>query len=169
MARKSKNKHQGPSHAKGHHSIQQPSVKKLKTQENGGETVEKAKMIKELVAGAFSLPYTATYPSELEISDFDNMLGPEGTLSTITETHAQAIEYDQNLCAYNETQTKDLSATMEHSWDSQSHTQQGYYGTQNQTPSVAWENQASNEEPFNGIEGVFPESKGGQWSGSSHK
>jgi hypothetical protein len=149
MARKSQHKHQGPSPAGGHYSVQQAST----TGNDRADIIEKAKTIEELVAPVFSFPFTATYTSELEISDSEDTLG-------IAENAIQTTAQDRKYLK-RENQIEYSYATVARSWDQQFQIQRGQYGSQNQTP-LLWKNQIPVEEPFNDVGEVAFEFTGRQ-------
>jgi hypothetical protein len=108
MARKSQRKHQGPSPVGVHDSTQQAST----TGNDQAEANEKAKGIVALVAPLFSFPFTATYPSELEISDSEDTLGI--TAETVTQTTAQdpkTLTHD-NQTQYSHSPSSDYGSTV---------------------------------------------------------
>ncbi|KAH9221716.1 hypothetical protein DL95DRAFT_402590 [Leptodontidium sp. 2 PMI_412] len=151
MARKSKHERHGLGQARGHPSAQQEPT----TTNDRVDAIDKAKIIKELVAPVFSFPFTATYISELEISDFEDTLVPAA------ETTTQTIEQDR-MHLNHQDQMQYSSVTIERSRDQQSHVQRGQYSTQNEIPFAVWENQASAEEPFNDIGEMCSKSAGRQ-------
>jgi hypothetical protein len=71
MDRISQHQHQGPGPARGHYPTQHAST----IGNDREDALAKAKTIGELVAPVFSFPFTATYTSELEISDFEDTCG----------------------------------------------------------------------------------------------
>ena len=140
MARKSRRKHGGYGPVGVRHPAQQVST----TGSDGTDAIAKAKAIERLVAPVLNLPLTATYPLELEISDF---VDGSGTTSDLpTQSTAQQQKYFNS-----ETQIQYSYTPVARSWDRQSQIPQGKYSSQNQTPLSVWENQAPVEEPFNDL------------------
>jgi len=148
MERKSQHQHQGPGPARVHYPAQHAST----TGNDPEDAFAKAKTIEGLVAPVFSFPFAATYPSELEISDF------EGTRGNIAEMTIEAT--GQNQIQYSH-------ATAARSWDQPSQIQHGKYSSQDQPAFVAWEYQAPVDEPFKHVGEVVFESAGGRQSEGS--
>jgi hypothetical protein len=140
MARKSRRKHSGHGPVGVRHPAQQVST----TGSDGTDAIAKAKTIEGLVAPVLNLPLTATYPLELEISDFVDGLGTTSDLPT--QSTAQQQKYFTS-----ETQIQYSYTPVTRSWDQQSQIPQGKYSSQHQTPLSVWENQAPVEEPFNDL------------------
>jgi multidrug efflux pump subunit AcrA (membrane-fusion protein) len=137
MARKSQRKHQGLDPVGVHYRTQQAS-------NTGNDRIEKAKPMQKLVAPVPSFTFTATYTSELEISDSEDMPG------IIAETTIQTTAQDRK-CLNHENQIQYSYAAVARPWDQQSEIQRGQYSSQGQTPFTVWENQDPFEEPFNDI------------------
>jgi hypothetical protein len=140
MARKSRRKHHGYGPVGVCHPAQQVST----TGSDGADAIAKAKTIEGLVAPVLNLPLTATYPPELEISDFVDGLAKTSDLPT--QSTAQQQKYFNS-----ETQIQNSYTPVARSWDQQSQIPQGKHSSQNQTTLSVWENQAPVEEPFNAL------------------
>jgi len=140
MARKSQQKRQGPGPIGVHYSTQQAST----ALNYRADVIEKAKTIEKLVAPVFSFEFTATYTSELEISDSEDMLGiiAKNTIQTTAQDRKYLNHENQIQCSY---------TTVTRLWDQQFDIKRGQYSSQSQTPFAMWENQVPVEEPFNDV------------------
>jgi hypothetical protein len=143
MDRISQHQHQGPGPARGHYPTQHAST----IGNDREDALAKAKTIGELVAPVFSFPFTATYTSELEISDF------EDTCGNIAEMTIEATGQNQIQSSH---------VTAARSWDQPSHIQHGKHSSQDQPAFAAWEYQAPVDEPFNHVGEVVFEPAGGR-------